>query len=273
MSDAHLPTSPITGNDTSPQEFARVWQQWRAGWEQWLTQPLGWLAATSHEWLDDTPRQVPGLPGRWWQHGDAIHIDPQGTPMAFGEKTFTAEHRFALAGAPDDLRVTVGEREVGITYRGTYLIVVYDPNSPARRDFDGVPVYEPRPRWVLPGRLERYDSPTSVTLDSVGWSTHTHETPGLVHFAYAGTEHTLQVLSSHGTLLTVFTDATSGVTTYGAGRSLDIPGPDSEGNVTLDFNRTVNLPCALSEHFPICPLPPSTNRLPFAIEAGEKTPR
>lgn len=37
-----------------------------------------------------------------------------------------------------------------------------------------------------------------------------------------------------------------------------------------EHNRTVNLPCAFSEHFPVCPLPPSTNRLPFAIEAGEK---
>jgi uncharacterized protein (DUF1684 family) len=40
----------------------------------------------------------------------------------------------------------------------------------------------------------------------------------------------------------------------------------------LDFNRTVNLPCAFSDHFPICPVAPPANRLPFAIEAGEKTP-
>jgi uncharacterized protein (DUF1684 family) len=264
MSDAPVPTGP--------QEFTRAWQEWRAGWEQWLTRPLGWLAATSHEWLDDTPRNPAGLPGLWWQHGDALHIDPQGTPMAFDGETFTTERRFALADAPDDLRVTVGDVEVGITYRGTYLIVTYDPSSPARRDFDGVPVHSPSPRWVIPGRLERYDSPTSVTLDSVGWEAHQHDSPGLVRFSYAGSEHTLQVIGSHGMLLTVFTDATSGVTTYGAGRSLDIAAPDGEGNVTLDFNRTVNLPCAFSDHFPICPVAPPANRLPFAIEAGEKTP-
>jgi uncharacterized protein (DUF1684 family) len=277
MSDTHIPADPTadpaTGNATGPQEFTRAWQQWRAGWEQWLTQPLGWLAATAHAWLDDTPRNRPGLPGRWWQHEDALHIDPQGTAMAFDGETFTTERRLTLTDIPDDdTRVTVGEREVGITYRGTYLIVTYDPNAPARHHFDGVPTYEPSPRWVLPGRLERHDAPTSITLDSVGWNAHTHDTPGLVRFAHAGVEHTLHVLSSHGMLLTVFTDATSGATTYGAGRSLNISDPDADGNVTLDFNRAVNLPCAFSEHFPICPLPPSGNRLPFAIEAGEKTP-
>lgn len=193
--------------------------------------------------------------------------------MTFDGETFTTERRLTLAGAPDDVRVTVGDLEVGITYRGTYLIVTYDPGSPARRDFHGVPVHEPSPRWVLQGRLERFEAPASITLDSVGWGSHAHDTPGLIRFEHAGTEHTLQALTSNGRLLTVFTDATSGVTTYGAGRSLDLPVPDAGGNVTLDFNRAVNLPCAFSEHFPICPLPPSGNRLPFAVEAGEKSPR
>ena len=39
----------------------------------------------------------------------------------------------------------------------------------------------------------------------------------------------------------------------------------------LDFNHAVNLPCAYTE-FATCPLPPAGNRLPVAVEAGEKTP-
>jgi uncharacterized protein (DUF1684 family) len=69
----------------------------------------------------------------------------------------------------------------------------------------------------------------------------------------------------------VFTDATSGVTTYGACRSLSIPDPDEDGTVVLDFNRALNLPCALSNN-PVCPVAPPENRLPFAVEAGEKIP-
>ena len=41
--------------------------------------------------------------------------------------------------------------------------------------------------------------------------------------------------------------------------------------VVLDFNRAANLPCAYTD-LATCPLPPAENRLPVAIEAGEKTP-
>ena len=74
-----------------------------------------------------------------------------------------------------------------------------------------------------------------------------------------------------GGLMALFTDATSGVTTYPANRRLQIPPPARDGEVVLDFNRAVNLPCAYTDHA-TCPLPPAGNRLPLGIEAGEKTP-
>jgi uncharacterized protein (DUF1684 family) len=68
----------------------------------------------------------------------------------------------------------------------------------------------------------------------------------------------------------LFTDATSGKTTYAANRSLTVT-PESDGSVVLDFNRAVNLPCAYTD-LATCPLPPSENRLSVAIEAGEQIP-
>ena len=50
---------------------------------------------------------------------------------------------------------------------------------------------------------------------------------------------------------------------------LGTPGPD--GQVVLDFNHATNLPCAYTD-LATCPLPPPENRLPVAIEAGEKIP-
>ena len=67
------------------------------------------------------------------------------------------------------------------------------------------------------------------------------------------------------------TDATSGVTTYAANRSLQLPPPAADGTVVLDFNRATNLPCAYTD-LATCPLPPAENRLPVAVEAGEKIP-
>jgi uncharacterized protein len=74
-----------------------------------------------------------------------------------------------------------------------------------------------------------------------------------------------------GSLHILFTDATSGVTTYAANRSLRVQAPDADSTVTLDFNRATNLPCAYTD-FATCPLPPAGNRLPVAVEAGEQIP-
>ncbi|MGO9779160.1 MAG: DUF1684 domain-containing protein [Streptosporangiaceae bacterium] len=64
---------------------------------------------------------------------------------------------------------------------------------------------------------------------------------------------------------------TSGFTAYPANPALPVEAPAADGTVTLDFNRAVNLPCAYTE-FASCPLPPAENRLPIAVEAGEKIP-
>ena len=69
-------------------------------------------------------------------------------------------------------------------------------------------------------------------------------------------------------LFFIFRDQTSGKETYGAGRFLysDLP---RDGKVVLDFNRAYNPPCAFTP-YATCPLPPTANRLPVRVEAGEK---
>ncbi|MCD2112189.1 DUF1684 domain-containing protein [Rhodococcus rhodochrous] len=75
-----------------------------------------------------------------------------------------------------------------------------------------------------------------------------------------------------GPLRILFTDATSGVTTYPAARILQVEATAEDGTVTLDFTRAANLPCAFTDAA-TCPIAPPQNRLPFAVEAGERTPR
>jgi len=74
-----------------------------------------------------------------------------------------------------------------------------------------------------------------------------------------------------GSLFVLLTDATSGVTTHAGHRALRVEAPDAHGTVTLDFNRATTLPRAYTD-FATCPLPPAENRLPVAVEAGEKIP-
>jgi hypothetical protein len=67
-----------------------------------------------------------------------------------------------------------------------------------------------------------------------------------------------------------FNDATSGTTTYGGGRFIDleIPKEDSK-KIRIDFNKAYNPYCAYSHKYS-CPIPPSENNLPVSIPAGVK---
>ena len=94
--------------------------------------------------------------------------------------------------------------------------------------------------------------------------------PGVVEFQQGGRTHRIEALDEgEGVLFLVFADRTNGHGSYGAGRFLDAPMPDANGNVTLDFNQARNPPCAFTA-FATCPLPPPENRLDLAITAGEK---
>lgn len=96
---------------------------------------------------------------------------------------------------------------------------------------------------------------------------------GKATFKRAGQLQTLLVLGTSSSmedgLFIPFLDATSGKTTYGAGRYLEIP-PPKGSHISLDFNMSYNPYCAYTEGY-TCPFPPKENRLKIAIEAGEKT--
>ncbi len=74
---------------------------------------------------------------------------------------------------------------------------------------------------------------------------------------------------SRGKLFLAFGDGTSGESTYGAGRYLDIERTQGSNSITLDFNLAYNPYCAYSDKFS-CPLPPAENLLIIPINAGEK---
>jgi hypothetical protein len=67
----------------------------------------------------------------------------------------------------------------------------------------------------------------------------------------------------------VIRDGTSGVSSYPAGRFLDVPLPDSTGRTVIDFNLARNPDCAFTIASP-CPLPPRENWSTQRIEAGEQ---
>ncbi len=96
---------------------------------------------------------------------------------------------------------------------------------------------------------------------------------GTANFTWQKTNNALLILAStkrnEPTLFVPFLDKTSGETTYGGGRYLDVQ-PPNKGELYLDFNKAYNPYCAYMEGY-TCPFPPKENRLNIAIEAGEKS--
>ncbi|MBS1513130.1 MAG: DUF1684 domain-containing protein [Bacteroidetes bacterium] len=66
-----------------------------------------------------------------------------------------------------------------------------------------------------------------------------------------------------------FTDVTTGETSYGSGRYIDIETTDiKNGTVVIDFNKAYNPYCAYTTGYN-CPIPPGENYLKVAVAAGE----
>ncbi|TPW75721.1 DUF1684 domain-containing protein [Schumannella soli] len=256
--------------------FAREWADWHAAHEAQRASEHGFLAVTGLHWLGAEPQRIDGIPGRW-STSDAGPVVELADGETLQRDGATVSGRVELGPLAERTGVDLvhGDIVIEVARRGGNDIVrPRDPAYPLRVNHAGTPVYPPNPRWLAAGRFVAYDAPREVTVGAaVEGLEHVDAAPGEIEFELQGETFRLVAFDgkSPGDLLVLFTDATSGITTYAANRSLAVAAPDAEGRVLLDFNRAVNLPCAYTD-FATCPLPPAGNRLPVGVEAGEKTP-
>lgn len=262
---------------TEQDAFVREWTRWHEGHESRRADPHGFLAATGLYWLSGQAVGIPRLPGRWRTDEDGPVVDlGDGEHLDIDGRTVTG--RYAFGPIPERGGVTVGfdGGVIEVARRGGRDILrPRRPDFPFLSRYTGTPTYAAEPRWRVPARFVAYVAPRSHEVGAaVDGLTHVYESPGYLEFEVDGQVHRLIAFPGHRPrdLLVLFTDATSGVTTYAANRSVSIPVPDAEGRTVIDFTRATNLPCAYTD-FATCPLPPAENRLPFAVEAGEKIPR
>ncbi|MFJ9421988.1 DUF1684 domain-containing protein [Streptomyces sp. NPDC101249] len=257
--------------------FTRDWLDWYRAQEERLAAPHGFLAITGLHWLHRTPQRFPDAPGAWWTDDDGVHVRlDDGEELAVDGSPVTGTHHFGVLPERGGVDAVWGDAVIEVARRGGNDIVrPRHPDAPLRAAFTGTPAYAPDPRWVVTGRYVPFDTPRPTTVGAaVEGLEHVYEAPGRVEFSLEGRELSLTVFPGHlpGRLTVLFTDATSGVTTYAANRSLALAEPAADGTVVLDFNRAANLPCAYTD-LATCPLPPAGNRLPVAIEAGQRIPR
>jgi uncharacterized protein len=249
---------------TAATSFDADWEHWHTERERYYGEPLGWVSITGLHWLTDEFAEVADLPGRWRADADTVYVEGlDGT-----------DRLEPVEGAPG-LLVEAGDRRIEVIRRtGSVALRVHDPKAPQLDEYQGIPTYAPSPRWVVSGTFTPYENPKTVTTGAVVEGLeHHHSAVGVVDFELAGSPAQLIAFGRPtGELHILFTDATSGVTTYPGARSLAVTPPAADGAVTLDLNRAANLPCSFTD-FATCPVAPPENRLAVAVEAGEKNPR
>jgi len=154
------------------------------------------------------------------------------------------------------------------------------PQSPLSPDeraaFDGLDYYDPDPdyRYVL--ELAEDDDPERITVETTTEASTEYLAVGRFRFELDGEERTLVAYrrpDGDANLWLPFRDTTSGDTTYGAGRYLDLDAEADreDGRWVVDFNEAYSPFCAYSDAYE-CPLVPPTNWLEARVEAGERYP-
>ncbi len=241
-----------------------------------VVQPKGSLALVNTQWID-SEQTIWGVPGTWaplpaGESGllltaaasDGISVDGvliDGTTVVRGKDAETPSE------------ITFSDTVTGFVIaseEGTYALRVWDANSEQIQAFGSIDVFPYDPSWVITGTFTEIPGGTTVGFEHLKDDGKTRElaVPGQITFSRDGIDYDLAAFKSGRALQLVFSDATSGDSTYSVGRFLFIA-PKADGTIELDFNRAVLPPCAFSYAFN-CPMPPKQNRFTVPIEAGEK---
>ncbi|MEO8196595.1 MAG: DUF1684 domain-containing protein [Thermoanaerobaculia bacterium] len=283
-------SAPAEGPGKAP-----TWEEEVAAWKQnrfeRLQQPDGWLTLVGLGWLKEGTNSIGSDPQ------SAIVLPAGKAPARLGtlrlssngkeaKVTFRSETGVAVThqGAPvatlelvadADGEPTVLEHGSLSFYairRGDRLgMRVKDSEAATLKAFHGLDYYPLDRKWKIAGRFEAATEPREIAIPNALGFDEPILSPGYVVFTFDGQEHRLLALddTGDGRLFLVFGDKTNGKETYGGGRFLYTDAPQA-GQVELDFNRSYNPPCVFTP-YATCPLPPRENRLPFRIEAGEKS--
>ncbi|WP_227352892.1 DUF1684 domain-containing protein [Haladaptatus salinisoli] len=150
------------------------------------------------------------------------------------------------------------------------------PIPPDRRDqFDGLPYFDPDPKYRVTAAVETHDEPEPLELETTAGPPQRYLRTVTFRFEIGGENCSLSAYQQEGqeSLFVPFRDKTTGQQSYENGRYLDLHPDDAltdADEVTLDFNLAYSPFCAYSETFS-CPLPPEENWLDVAVRAGERT--
>ncbi len=275
----------IAAADNSQDENARI-ADWRAKRLASLTSETGWLTPVALYWLKEGENSFGRAPDRAFVIDDAALAADTGAFIltegrvryvahASQAMTYLGKPVTSLALIPDvdeqPTELIAGSLHFMLIERGGHLgIRVRDSVSPNRLQFKGLRYFPVRSDWHIQAHFEPYVPERRIPIVNILGMTEEMTSPGAIIFERDGHSWRLDaILEAPGDreLFVMFSDATSGTQTYGAGRFLYVGLPSGD-RIDVDFNEAYNPPCAFT-NFATCPLPPPQNQLALAIDAGE----
>lgn len=272
----------------SKSEYVNTIENWQHKMESDLRAPDSWLTLVGLEALktgDNTigsaaecdahlPSGVPSHLGVITVQDDVVTMLPanadltiDGEPVSAGKTYILNNHRAKDEELP---LVNIGSVTFFVIERdGEFFVRVRDANNPTRLNFKGRKWYPVDPAYRVKATFTPRSSKHPISVENSQGSVSIVQNVGYVEFDLLGEHRRLEAFEASGNRLWfIFRDATSGKTTYGAGRFLYsniLP----DGLVDLDFNKAYHPPCAFNE-YAMCPFPPRENILPIPISVGEQ---
>jgi uncharacterized protein (DUF1684 family) len=291
-----LSYSNVKGQKSTTPNYIESINEWHKLREAELKSPKGWLNLEGLFWLhkgvnsfgagknndcvyeNPTPSDVffPDHLGNFIFEGDSVmwesldkymvKVNNQDMPLKskvciFNANGLSSDMSWIMSGASFTWTIIKREDKIGVRFRNL--------KSDNVSSFKGIAHFPINEKFKIKAFLQP-PIETYLMISNVLGQQVASKNAGKLQFTYQGKPYSLDVIDEgEEQLFITFGDATSGATTYSAGRFIYINKPDAKGNTFIDFNQAFNPPCAFTK-FATCPLPPPQNLLPFAINAGEK---
>jgi uncharacterized protein (DUF1684 family) len=291
-----LSYSNVKGQKSTTPNYIESINEWHKLREAELKSPKGWLNLEGLFWLhkgvntfgisknndcvyeNPHPSDVffPDHLGNFIFEGDSVmwesldkymvKVNNQDMPLKskvciFNANGLSSDMSWIMSGASFTWTIIKREDKIGVRFRNL--------KSDNVSSFKGIAHFPINEKFKIKAFLQP-PIETYLMISNVLGQQVASKNAGKLQFTYQGKPYSLDVIDEgEEQLFITFGDATSGATTYSAGRFIYINKPDAKGNSFIDFNQAFNPPCAFTK-FATCPLPPPQNRLPFAITAGEK---
>ena len=274
--------------EPSQDESARI-ADWRAKRLRSLTSETGWLTPIALYWLKEGENSFGRAPTQAFSVDDAALAADMGAFVLAGGRVkyrahpATAAPKMTYLGQPvatldlvsdaeeNPTELVAGSLHFMLIDRAGHLgIRVRNSVSPNRLEFHGLTYFPVRPDWHVEAHFEPYVPEHHIPIVNILGMTEDMTSPGAIVFEREGRSWRLDAIQEapgDRELFVMFSDATSGKETYGAGRFLYVGLPVAD-RIEVDFNEAFNPPCAFTD-FATCPLPPRQNRLALPVEAGE----